>query len=135
MKKLVLALIAMGMMSGCATIVGEKTQRIQINSNPSGSEFSVKDEKGSIIAQGKTPQGITLEKSEGGYFGKKSYEITLTKEGLKTVTLPLKASANGWYVAGNFIFGGLIGWLIVDPFNGGMYTLRPEKIDATLSQI
>lgn len=65
MKKLVLALIAMGMLSGCATIVGEKTQRVQINSNPSGAEFSVKDEKGAIIAQGRTPQGITLEKSEG----------------------------------------------------------------------
>ncbi|RXK32931.1 hypothetical protein BBD39_09550 [Arsenophonus endosymbiont of Bemisia tabaci Asia II 3] len=125
----------MGMMSGCATILGEKTQRIQINSNPSGAEFSVKDEKGSIIAQGKTPQGLTLEKSEGGYFGKKNYEITLTKEGLKPVTLPLKASANGWYVAGNFTFGGLIGGLMVDAFNGGMYTLRPEKMDATLSQI
>ncbi|WP_342358093.1 hypothetical protein [Arsenophonus nasoniae] len=36
-------------------------------------------------------------------------------------------------IAGNLFFGGLIGWLIVDPFNGGIYTLRPEKIDATLS--
>lgn len=135
MKKLVLALITMGMMSGCATIVGEKTQRVQIDSNPSGAEFSVKDEKGTIIAQGRTPQGITLEKSVGSYFGKKSYEITLTKEGLKPVTLPLKASANGWYVAGNLFFGGLIGWLIVDPFNGGMYTLHPETINATLSDI
>lgn len=75
MKKLVLALIAMGMMSGCATIVGEKTQRIQINSNLFGAEFSVKDEKGSIIAQEKTPQGITLEKSEGRSFGKKVMKV------------------------------------------------------------
>jgi len=57
----------------------------------------------------------------------------LTKEELKPVTLPLKGSVNGWYVAGNLFFGGLIGWLIIDPFNGGIYTLRPEKIDATLS--
>lgn len=52
----------------------------------------------------------------------------MTKEELRPVTLPLKASANGWYVAGNFFFGGLMGWLIVDLFNGSMYTLRPEKL-------
>ncbi|MEM8017554.1 hypothetical protein Q4R00_18140, partial [Morganella morganii] len=77
-------------------------------------------------------QGVTLQKSTGNYFGKKQYEVTLSKEDSKPVTLPLKANANGWYVGGNIIFGGLIGWLIVDPFNGGMYTLHPEKIDANL---
>ncbi|HGJ5866863.1 hypothetical protein [Arsenophonus nasoniae] len=44
-------------------------------SNPSGAEYSVKDEKGTIIAQGRTPQGIILEKSEGSYFGKKIMKL------------------------------------------------------------
>jgi hypothetical protein len=39
---------------------------------------------------------------------------------------------NGWYIAGNLVFGGLIGWFIVDPFNGAMYNLSPETIDAPL---
>ncbi|MDY5520178.1 hypothetical protein, partial [Campylobacter lanienae] len=28
--------------------------------------------------------------------------------------------------AGNFIFGGLLGWLIVDPATGAMWNLKPE---------
>jgi hypothetical protein len=43
------------------------------------------------------------------------------------------ASPNGWYIAGNPIFGGLIGWFIVDPFNGKMYALEPEKIETALT--
>jgi hypothetical protein len=32
-------------------------------------------------------------------------------------------------VAGNFVFGGLIGWLVVDPLSGAMYNLEPEHIE------
>ncbi|MGK5712924.1 hypothetical protein ACSNKO_18985, partial [Proteus mirabilis] len=75
---------------------------------------------------------VTLEKSTGSYFGKKQYEVTISKDGASPVTLPLKSNANGWYIGGNLLFGGLIGWFLVDPFNGGMYTLHPEKVEATL---
>lgn len=134
MRKAIFSSVLVGavFISGCATIVGDKTQLVQIESTPPGADFLVKDEQGKVVAQGKTPQGVTLQKSTGNYFGKKQYEVTLSKEDSKPVTLPLKANANGWYVGGNIIFGGLIGWLIVDPFNGGMYTLHPEKIDANL---
>ena len=44
----------------------------------------------------------------------------MEKDGYEPVTLPIKANANGWYIGGNLVFGGLIGWLAVDPFNGGM---------------
>lgn len=49
------------------------------------------------------------------------------------VRLFIKASANGWYIGGNIVFGGLIGWLAVDPFNGGMYTLKPKETNAILA--
>lgn len=113
--------------------MGDNTQLIQVNSQPPGAKFSIKDDTGGVIAQGTTPQSVTLSKSDGSYFGKKSYQITMTKEGYSPVTLPIKASANGWYIGGNIIFGGLIGWLAVDPFNGGMYTLKPKEAKATLT--
>lgn len=96
-------------MSGCATIVGDDTQLVQVNSNPAGANFAIKDDEGRIVAQGKTPQGVTLSKSDGSYFGKENYQITFEKDGVQPVTLPLKANANGWYIAGNIVFGGLIG--------------------------
>ena len=63
------------------------------------------------------------------YWGKKSYTVRVSKEGFEPQAISIAASANGWYIGGNIIFGVLIGWFIVDPFNGGMYNLTPEKID------
>ncbi|EIX4511068.1 hypothetical protein MKI77_005102 [Escherichia coli] len=133
MKKIMLLIFSVSFfLTGCATIVGDKTQTVQVNSNPAGADFVIKDESGTTISAGKTPQNVTLEKSDGTYFGKKSYQITFSKENYQPVTLPVKASANGWYIGGNFVFGGIIGWLLVDPFNGGMYTLSPERLNPGL---
>lgn len=134
MRKLALIAVASAiLLSGCATIVGDETQLVQVNSAPSGAEFKITDETGKVAAQGKTPQGVTLTKSDGSYFGKKSYQITFTKEGYQPTTLPIKANANGWYIGGNIVFGGFIGWLAVDPFNGKMYTLTPKEASVTMS--
>jgi len=60
--------------------------------------------------------------------------VTISKDGYKTQTIPVKSKPNGWYIAGNFIFGGLIGWFIVDPLNGAMYNLSPEQVNASLGK-
>jgi hypothetical protein len=93
----------------------------------------VKDEANRELYQGATPTSVTLAKSDGSYFGGKSYSVIVSKAGYQTQTIPVKAGVNGWYIGGNFIFGGLIGWLIVDPLNGGMYTLSPDSVHASLS--
>jgi len=131
-KKILGLLAGSILLSGCATIVGDDTQLVQVNSEPTGVQFQIKDETGATVAQGTTPQGVTLAKSDGSYFGKKSYQITMGKDGYSPVTLPIKANANGWYIGGNIVFGGLIGWLAVDPFNGGMYTLKPKQVTAVM---
>ncbi|WP_437888345.1 hypothetical protein [Phytobacter sp. V91] len=133
MKKIIALAFVVTVLSGCATIVGDDTQLVQVNSTPSGADFQIKDDSGKLVAQGKTPQGVSLLKSDGSYFGKKNYQITFTKDNSQPVTLPIKANANGWYIGGNIVFGGLIGWLLVDPFNGGMYTLKPKEANATLA--
>jgi hypothetical protein len=66
--------------------------------------------------------------------GGKSFTVTISKEGYETQVIPIESSANGWYIGGNFIFGGLIGWFIIDPLNGGMYTLSPEEVSAGLGE-
>lgn len=121
-------------LSGCATIVGDKTQLIPILSTPSEASIVITDEKGSDIFKGSTPTTVTLPKSDGSYWGKKSFTVEISKEGYETQMIPIIASANGWYIAGNFFFGGLIGWFIVDPMNGGMYTLSPQQVSSELSE-
>jgi hypothetical protein len=118
---------------GCATIVGSPTQTIPIASTPSDAKISIVDEAGAEVFKGATPTSVTLNKSTGSYWGKKSYTVSIAKEGFRTQSIPVTSSANGWYVAGNLEFGGLIGWFIVDPLNGHMYTLAPEKVVTSLA--
>ena len=120
------------LLGGCATIVGDKTQLVPISSTPSEATIIITDERGMQLFKGLTPTSVTLQKSDGSYWGKKSFTIEISKDGYEKQVIPITARANGWYIGGNIIFGGLIGWFIVDPFNGGMYTLSPEQITSTL---
>lgn len=135
MRKSVFALMLFAsLLTGCATIVGDKTQLIPIASTPSDASISITDEKGAEVFKGLTPTTVSLQKSDGTYWGKKNFTVEISKEGYETQTIPITASANGWYIGGNIIFGGLIGWFIVDPLNGAMYTLSPEEISTTLGE-
>jgi len=135
MRKFVCLLaISTILIGGCATIVGDKTQLVPITSTPSDASILITDERGAELFKGTTPTSVTLQKSDGSYWGKKSFTVKITKAGYETQIIPITAKANGWYIGGNFIFGGLIGWFVVDPFNGGMYKLSPEQITSALGE-
>lgn len=119
-------------LTACATIVGNPTQVLPIQSTPSDATISIVDESGTEIFKGTTPTTVTLQKSTGSYWGKKSFTVRISKEGYRDQLIPVTASANLWYIAGNAVFGGLIGWFIVDPLNGNMYTLSPEVVNSSL---
>jgi len=84
---------------------------------------------------GTTPTTVTLKKSDGSWFGGKTYLVKVAKEGYETQTIQINHQANGWYIAGNLIFGGLIGWFIVDPLSGAMYNLTPDQINPSLTPL
>jgi len=121
-----------GVLTGCATIMGTETHHMPISSTPSDAVILITDEKGVEIFRGNTPTTVTLKKSDGTYFGKKSYNVIVSKSGFNSQMIPVKGSPNGWYVAGNLVFGGLIGYLIVDPLSGKMYNLSPDSINTNL---
>ncbi|MDI2112152.1 hypothetical protein [Commensalibacter nepenthis] len=122
-------------LSGCASIVGSSKQNISINSNPDKASYVISDNKGNIIAQGETPSSVSLEKSDGSYFGGIQYTVTLSKAGYNDIKYQLKTSPNGWYYLGNLGFGGLIGWFAVDPFSSKMYKIRPKTLNQELTPI
>jgi hypothetical protein len=117
---------------GCASIMGNPIHLMPISSSPSDASIVITDETGKEIFKGTTPTTVSMEKSTGKYFGKKSYTVKISKAGFVDQSIAVTASANGWYIGGNLVFGGLIGWLIVDPQNGKMYNLSPENISPTL---
>ena len=118
--------------SGCASIIGKGAAEVlNVRSTPDQATVVITDESGSKIFEGKTPTNIPLEKKKG-YFSGKTYFLKISKEGYADKTITVNTKANGWYIGGNFLFGGLIGWLIVDPLTGAMWTLDTEKVDVTL---
>ncbi|PIJ49149.1 hypothetical protein BL250_17260 [Erwinia sp. OLTSP20] len=135
MKALRLALGPLVFLSGCATIAGNGSQNVTINTQPPGAHFVVQDEAGRIVARGVTPETVLLVKSDGSYFGKKTYQVMLERPGYVPQTLPLNERVNLWYVLGNIPLGGIPGWLLVDPFYGGMYTIEPALLQSSLSPV
>lgn len=121
-------------LSGCASLMGDSTQMLPINSSPSDASIVITDETGAEVFRGSTPATVTLNKSDGSYWGGKDYKVVISKPGYHPQTVPVKASPNAWYLGGNFLFGGLVGWFIVDPLSGKMYTLSPQNVTAALGE-
>lgn len=117
-------------MTGCASIFSGTTQTLTFKSVPDAANITITNKLGEKIHTGSTPATVTLKRGNG-YFKPAGYQVTFSKEGFQTKTVQVKATINGWYIA-NIIFGGLIGFLIVDPITGAMYTLSPSDINTLL---
>lgn len=120
------------LLAGCASIVGERNQLVEINSEPTEAEVSITDENGQEVYRGITPTTVTLEKADG-YFDGQEYTVVFVKDGFDEQIIVITSDPNGWYLLGNLVFGGLIGWLIVDPATGAMWSLDPDKLDIDLA--
>ena len=137
MKKMlnlsILFFVAISFLSGCASIVSKSDYPVSISSQPEGAEISIKNREGESVFSGKTPTTINL-KASAGFFKGENYAVTFKKEGYISHTAQIERGVDGWYIAGNLVFGGLVGWLIVDPATGAMWTLKNLHIDLNSSQ-
>lgn len=119
--------------SSCASIVSKSDWPVTIGSSPEGADVTITDiNDGKKIFTAKTPTTITLS-SRGGFFKGKTYRVDVSKDGYAPQSTEIKSTLNGWYI-GNFIFGGLIGLLIVDPATGAMWTLDQKDINLILEK-
>jgi len=118
-------------LSNCASIVSKSEWPLKVTTNPSGAKIVITDKDRKEVFNGTSPTTVVL-KSSAGYFQKQSYLVKLSLNGVEK-TVPVECSVSGWYVLGNIVFGGLIGWLIVDPATGAMYQLDKELINEDLT--
>jgi hypothetical protein len=129
----VVALITVVSFAGCASIVAGSDQKISIASDPSEATVKVLDAKGMTVFDSHTPAVAILKKGDG-YFKGASYRIRIEKQGYKPQEVVLQSGLNaGWYLLGNLLIGGLIGWLIIDPLTGAMWSLSPERVSTDLA--
>lgn len=92
MNKIFIAtLMASSLLSGCATIVGDSSQVLPISSSPSLANVLITDEKGNQVFRGTTPTSVSLQKSDGSYFGGKNFTVQIDKEGYSTQLISVKA--------------------------------------------
>src|SRR5699024_8688621 len=91
---------------------------IAISSNPSSATVVVNNQD-----VGQTPVTVNLSRKE-------SHDVRIELEGYLPFETTIIRRVDGW-IAGNIIFGGLIG-LAVDASTGGMYKLTPEQVQAEL---
>jgi hypothetical protein len=118
-------------LTGCATIVGKDTQLVSIKSEPPGAAVQISDKNKDVVFTGTTPTTVVLKKSTGKYFGAQDYNVNISLPGYETQNVYLSEGVNGWYF-GNILLGGVVGMLLVDPWNGGMYTMKNSDINLTL---
>lgn len=131
MKKVLLTFtigIFAGLLSSCATIIRDNSQTIPINASTEKVDIKIMNKKGITIFQGQTPTVVNLKTSAGGYFDPEQYTVVASKDGFTTQTQVIDWNVSGWYIFGNLGFGGLIGYLIVDPITGDMYYLDENPV-------
>ncbi len=132
LKSFSLALVLLGL-CGCASIITSGDRRVQFTSTPSGANVTVYDMKSMVVATSLTPTTIKLKKG-AGYFKGADYRVVVQKAGYQPREFEIRHDINGWYW-GNFAIGGMLGFLVIDPLTGGMWVLKPDKIQADLNPI
>lgn len=127
--KILILVSIIASLTGCASIVGGSgPQAIPVTTEPTESKLEIKDLKtGQQVLTATTPYTVMLNRSSG-YFSKSSYEITVSKDGYIPQKHVIAPRLSGWYIGGNILFGGLVGWLIVDPATGAMYTFDEKTL-------
>lgn len=132
LKTSIVSLLLLVLLGGCATIIGKSgPETLGVRSTPEQAVVVITDEIGTKIFEGKTPITVSLQKKKG-YFSGKKYTVKISKPGYTDQTITVNTRLSGWYIGGNLVLGGLIGWLIVDPATGAMWTLDTQELNVTL---
>jgi len=122
--------LMIAVLAGCASIVSKSEYPVSISSAPQAADISIVNRAGEAVFTGKTPTTVVL-KAGAGFFKGANYKVTFKKEGYNPHTAQIERGVDGWYILGNILVGGLIGWLIVDPATGAMWTLENLHVDLT----
>lgn len=118
------------LITGCASIVDGMDKQVRVNSKPPGAKFTIYDKEGKLVFANTTPATVTLERHHG-FFDPEKYRLVFELQGYDTTEASVESMMNGWYV-GNLFFGGILGFLIIDPATGAMWSLQPEEVNAQL---
>lgn len=106
--------------SGCATVFKGSTERLFINSFPSGADVYINNQK-----KGTTPYTAELITNN-------TYQIKISKDKYKDAEIIVKSHISGTWVILDIICVGVP--VIVDAITGSWYTLETNQINIELEK-
>lgn len=127
-----LPLLFLAVLPSCATIIRGPTDTVSFACTPAA-RLVINDHLGNPVYDGPTPADVPL-KTSAGYFVGASYSVRMEADGYLPVQLELDAWLSPWYF-GNLVFGGLLGFLVVDPLTGSMWKIHPSGVSITLEPV
>ena len=116
--------------SSCATLLGKNRYTVKLNSVPTETVVTIYNRKGIEVFSDTTPCVVKL-KSNAGYFRRAIYTVEFNRSGYARSTEVVRAKVNPFYY-GNFLLGGYVGFLLVDPLTGAMYQIQTREINQVL---
>jgi hypothetical protein len=121
-------------LGGCAQFIGHPDQAVPIRSHPENATVVIRDGQGQRVFKGTTPTIVSLPKSDGSYFGGQSYSVEISLPGYVSRRVALQSNVTLSSILGNVFLApiGLVGLLLVDPWNGNMYDLAPRTVSVNL---
>lgn len=126
--------LALVLAPACASMTKGGSQNLPLQSEPTGAHVLVSDMAGATVADTTTPCTVKLKRGRG-YFKPASYRLFVEKPGYMPLETKLEGKANGWYIGGNLVLGGLLGYLVIDPITGAMWTLKPQNLQKKDSEL
>jgi hypothetical protein len=133
LSRCVLVGVLMGSMMGvvsCATVLQSRPEPVTITSEPPDARVTITDLRThQRLVQASTPVMTPLAR-HAGYMRPARYQVVVEKPGYQPYVLLLQAELEKTYF-GNFVAGGPLGFLVIDPLTGAMYAL-PSRVHAVL---
>ncbi len=121
MYKTLVAVVVVSSLLGCATLLRNPNQKLNILSDPESAKVYA---NGQYL--GETPVQYKLD-------ARKTYILEFKKEGYKTKTYSLGNFVGGGWVVLDIFVGGLIG-IIVDAATGSWYYLVEDNVSVPLEK-
>lgn len=116
---MLLALLA----SGCASIVKSSYQPLVAVANPANSKIELISNKKTI----KTSTGVLAFPLNKKDVHRHPYALKVSAPGYAAQEITIDTGLSGWYIWGNILVGGLIGWAAVDPATGAMRSVEASN--------
>jgi hypothetical protein len=127
MAKSGLAALPLALLLGaCASLVSSGPETLAIEGEGT---YRLFDEERRLVSTGVLPTEVALDTS-AGFFDGMDYTVQFHQNGVADRETEVETEVSLWYSVGNLFSFNILGWLLVDPYTGAMWTLERDRIAA-----